>query len=174
MAGKDKQGNPKQEGQQPTGQQGQAPVAGGQAPDTSQLLATLTQVFATFQNQLQSQAPRPLEGAALTAVNEYNEIVAGLLLKSPPEAPKLEAKRVSSTYAIDLTWTTDNTNNADGFKIGRCEGRNCQTLTDIAQLSSDKRTYRDDNLPKGTYRYQVTAFNFRGEKPSTIAEETIT
>jgi hypothetical protein len=152
-------------------QTGQQPVAAGQAPDASQVLATLTEVFATFKNQLQSQAPKPFEGAAKDAVDVFNDIVAGLRLKFPPVPPNLEAKAVSSTD-IELKWT-DDTNNADGFKIRRCQGGDCQDFAEIKQVSSNVRAYQDVNLSSNTtYGYQLVAFNFRGETLSNIAEAT--
>jgi hypothetical protein len=144
-----------------------------QQPDMNQVLATLSQVFTTFQNQLQNrpqdEAPKPFEGAAKRAVEVFNDIVIGLQLRFLPIAPNFEAKAVSSTE-IELTWT-DNTNNADGFKIKRCQGQNCQNFTEIKQLASAIRVYRDLNLSNSTtYRYQLATFNARGEKLTNIVE----
>ncbi len=164
-----------QASQEQTRQQSQQPVAAGQAPDTSKLLDTLTQVFATLQSQLQNQAPKPFDGDAKVAVDKFNDIVLTLQLKFLPEPPtNLEIKPVSPTE-IELRWTDGpfDTNNADGFKIFRCQGSNCQDFEEIKPpLLSNTRAYKDNNLSSGTvYRYRLKAFNSRGESAfSQIAE----
>lgn len=60
--------------------QSEQPAPAGQAPDISQVVAALNQVFAALQSQLQNQAPRPFDGAAEKAVNVFNDIVLGLTL----------------------------------------------------------------------------------------------
>jgi hypothetical protein len=46
--------------------------------DTSQLLATLNQVFATFQRQLQDRATEPFPDTAKAALAKFDAIVAAL------------------------------------------------------------------------------------------------
>ncbi len=138
-----------------------------QASDMRKLLGTLDRVFATFREQLQAEVPKPLTGNAKIAADTFNDIVAGLRFESRPRAIKLLAQSVSPTE-IELTWT-DAPNNADGYRVARCQGYNCQDLLEIARLSSTARSFRDANLSERTpYRYQVVAFNARGETPSNI------
>ena len=152
-------------------------TAGGQTEgtesvvDTKQiLLATLTEVFSTFEDRLRTQTPKPFEGAALVAVNTFNDIVAGLNLQFPPDKPNLTVKDEDiSSGEIKLHWT-DDTTNAEGFKVWRCQGDSCEDFVEIKTVSSSTRTYLDDNLAsKTTYRYKLTAFNSRGEATSAIA-----
>jgi hypothetical protein len=147
------------------------------ASDMHRVLTTLDQVFSTFRTQLQDEAPKQFEGAAKVAVDTFNDIIAGLKFKSLPSALKIAAKNLSSPTAIsiELTWT-DNTFDADGYKVTRCEGQGCQDLVEIAQLSSGARSFLDTkNLSSNTtYRYQLVTFNARGETPSDIAQATTT
>lgn len=143
----------------------------GQAPDIGQLVETLKQVFATVQGQLQSQAPKPFDGAAKKAVDVFNDIVLGLALKFPPESPTLVIREDGTTdSSIQLEWR-DDTNNADGFKLLRCQGEDCQDFTEIDRPLSTARAYSDTNLSRNTtYRYKLIAFNSRGEAVSAVAE----
>lgn len=142
----------------------QAPEAAS-GPDIGSVLATLDQVFSTFKAQLQDRAPEPLEGAAKAAVDTFNEIVAGLNFRPLPPALEIAAKPISSTE-IELTWT-DDTLNADGYRVRRCQGQDCTDFVEITQLSPTARSFRDANLSASTtYRYQLVAFNLRGETPS--------
>ena len=100
----------------------QAPEAAS-GPDMGSVLATLNQVFSTFRAQLQDEAPEPFDGAAKVAVDTFNDIVAGLKFRSLPAAPEIAAKPISSTE-IELTWT-DDTLNADGYRVRRCQGQDC-------------------------------------------------
>jgi hypothetical protein len=147
------------------------------ASDEHRVLNTLDQVFSTFRAQLQDEAPKQFEGAAKVAVDAFNDIIAGLRFKSLPSALTIAAKNLSSPTAIsiELTWT-DNTFDADGYKVKRCEGQGCQDLVEIEKLSSSARSFLDiKNLSSNTtYRYQLVTFNARGETPSNIVDATTT
>ena len=135
--------------------------------DTRRLLATLDEVFATFRAQLQGEAPKPFNGAAKIAVDVFNDIIAGLALKSIPNSLRIEGVRISKNE-VDLIWT-DDTNNTDGYRVKRCQGPCCQDLDEYVQLPSNVRTFRDfDAFDDIHYRYQVVAFNARGESSSNI------
>ena len=142
----------------------QAPEAAS-GPDIGSILTTLDQVFSTFRAQLQDEALEPFEGAAKVAVDTFNDIVAGLNFRSLPAAPEIAAEPISSTE-IELTWT-DDTLNAEGYTVRRCQGRDCTNFVDVKQLSPTVRSFRDASLSASTtYRYQLVAFNLRGETPS--------
>ena len=146
---------------------------GSRGSDMQRVLSTLEHVFSTFRNQLQNEAPKPFDGAAKIAVDEFNDIVAGLKFKSVPAALTIVARPVSLTE-IELTWT-DNTANADGYIVKRCEGAYCNDLDEISQLSPNVRSFRDVSLSGNTtYRYQLVTFNFRGETASNIVSVTTT
>ena len=106
--------------QRPTAQSG---------ADTSQILATLTQVFSTFQKQLQNQPPREIDANALTAASVFNDIVAGLELRPLKNLPDLKnAQTVSSTeIKLEWEWTDADGYTAQGFKIWRCKDRAART-----------------------------------------------
>jgi hypothetical protein len=153
--------------------QNQPPVNVERAVDTGQLISAMSRFFSTFQNQSQNQTPNPFQDPdAQNAVNVFNDIVAGLQLKFVPDAPQLEAKTVSSNR-VELKWS-ENTNNAEGFKVWRCVGQNCQDFEEIKRLPSNARAYADDQLSGGnTYRYKLSAFNSRGETFSKVVEAKI-
>src|SRR6266513_1727858 len=93
--------------------------------DKDSVLATLEQVFSTFREQLQTEVPKPFTGNAKSAVDKFNDIVAGLRFESHrPRAIKITAKSLSPT-GIELTWE-DVAGNADGYRVERCQGYNCQ------------------------------------------------
>jgi len=140
-------------------------------PDIGRVLATLDQVFSTFRAQLQDEAPKTFDGAAKVAVDTFNDIVAGLKFKSLPASLKIAAKTLSSTE-IELTWT-DDTLNADGYRVRRCQGQACTDFAEVRELSPTARLFRDAGLSAGTtYRYQLVAFNLRGETPSNSVTVT--
>ena len=137
------------------------------------VLATLDQVFSTFRTQLREEASKPFDGAAKVAVDTFNDILAGLKFKSLPAALQITAKPISLTE-IEITWA-DDTANADGYRVKRCEGQYCQDLDEVSQLPASARSFRDVNLSGNTtYRYQVITFNSRGETPSNIINVTTT
>ncbi|MFZ0134392.1 MAG: fibronectin type III domain-containing protein [Desulfobacterales bacterium] len=157
--------NPKTEGQT-----NEAPEA-ARGSDMHGVLTTLDQVFSTFRTQLRDEAPKPFDGAAKIAVDAFNDIVAGLKFNSLPDALKIAARPISLTE-IELTWTDDIVN-ADGYKIKRCQGQYCQDFIELGQLLPSARFFRDVNLSGNiTYRYQLVAFNARGETPSNIVNVT--
>jgi hypothetical protein len=148
----------------------EAPEA-ARGPDIGRVLEALDQVFSTFRAQLQDEAPKPFEGAAKVAVDTFNDIVAGLKFKSLPIALKIAASPISTTE-IELTWT-DDTLNADGYRVRRCQGQYCTDFFEVTTLAPTVRSFRDTNLSASTaYRYQLVAFNLRGETPSNIVTVT--
>jgi hypothetical protein len=153
-----------------TGEQAYRPPDGS---DLRGVIDTLDRVFSTFREQLRTEVPKPFTGNAKIAVDTFNDIVAGLKFESGrPRAVTIQARKASATE-VDLTWT-DVPNNADGYRIERCQGYGCQDLDEIAQLASTARSFRDANLSDSTtYRYQVVAFNARGETASNIVDITL-
>jgi hypothetical protein len=152
-----------------TEEQESQPLEAARESDMRRLLATLDEVFATFRTQLQGEVPEPFTGAAKTAVDVFNDIIAGLALKSIPISLTIKGERLSQTE-VDLTWT-DDTNNPDGYRVKRCRGFRCQDLDEYAQLPSNVRIFRDLDAGGDTdYRYQVVAFNARGEASSHICD----
>lgn len=152
-------------------QASQSPPAPWQASDMGKLLTTLDKVFSTFREQLRDEAPRPFTGNAKIAVDAFNDILARLRFETRPQAFKITGKALSLTE-IELSWT-DVAGNADGYRVERCEGYNCSDLHEVGRLASTERSYKDFNLSSNTlYRYQVVAFNFRGETPSNVFDVT--
>jgi hypothetical protein len=140
--------------------------------DMRGLLSTLDRVFSTFREQLQTEEPKPFTGNAKIAVDTFNDIAAGLKFQSlRPRAITVEVTNVLPTE-IELTWT-DVPNNADGYRVERCQGCGCSDLDEIARLPSTARVFRDTNLSERTsYRYRIVAFNDRGATPSNIVDVT--
>jgi hypothetical protein len=155
-------------------------VATQDTVDTHQLAAILTQASMEVSKRVRDQALQPQTPNAYAqgteagiAANEFNRIVAGLQLKFPPDPPgKLKATPVSSTE-IKLEWE-DQANNADGFRVLRCERKDCSDFKEIGKRLGKERSYLDRNLASNTYyRYKVIAFNFLGEGTSPIIDVTI-
>ena len=141
------------------------------ADDMRRLLNTLDEVFSTFRGQLRTDTPRPFTGNAQIAVDTFNDIVAGLRLESRPRAITVAARSVSPTE-IELTWT-DVPNNADGYRVERCDGYQCSNFDEVARLTPLARSFRDTDLSEHTlYRYRVIASNVRGEAVSNVVEVT--
>lgn len=146
-------------------EQAPQPPEAASGSDMGSVLATLDQVFSTFRAQLQDQAPEPLDPAAQLALDTFNEIVAELNFRPLPPTLEIAAKPISSTE-IELTWT-DDALNADGYRVRRCQGQDCTDFVEVSQLAAAARSFRDTNLSASTtYRYQLVAFNLRGEAPS--------
>jgi hypothetical protein len=144
----------------------------GHWSEKHRVLATLEQVFSTFRQQLQTQTPRPFTGNGKIAVDAFNDILARLRFETPPHPIQdLKGKPLSSNQ-IQLTWN-DTAGNAEGYRVERCEGYNCQELDEVGRLPSTDRSFTDSNLsPDTLYRYRVVAFNFRGETSSNILDVT--
>src|SRR5512144_2357528 len=105
----------------------EAPGA-ARGPDVDTVLTTLNQVFSTLRTQLQDQVPTPFSPAAEVAVATFNDIVADLRfdLGFSPSALVIAARPISLTE-VELTWT-DDTVNADGYGVNRCQGQSCEDL----------------------------------------------
>jgi hypothetical protein len=154
-----------------TEQQGYQPPESGRPSDMDRVLTTLDRVFARFGDRLQTETPRRFTGNAEIAVGVFNDIVAGLKLEAAPVAVTLAARIVSATE-VELTWT-DVAGNADGYRVERCQGYRCHNLEEIDRLPSTARFFRDANVaPNTSYRYQLIAFNVRGEAGSNIVDIT--
>ena len=86
---------------------------------------------------------------------------------TPPPAPgNLSALAVSKTQ-INLSWTTNSTNQT-GVLIERCRGASCTNFSLIATVAGTVTTYSDPGLAGNTvYRYRVIAYNSAGSSPSS-------
>src|SRR5262249_10450365 len=134
--------------------------------DKDRVLNTLNQVFSTFREQLQTETPNPFNDDGKIAVATFNDIVARLRFETlQTKAENLKGTRLSSTQ-IQLPWTDATVGNADGYRVERCEGSSCTDLDEVGRARPTERAFTDSNLsPNTTYRYQVVAFNFRGDAP---------
>ncbi|HYP09546.1 MAG TPA: hypothetical protein VER03_25195 [Bryobacteraceae bacterium] len=121
-------------------------------------------------------------GATLDALGQW--IVAGgsatgpssflqdiLVLKFPsnfstpapsgPTAPSNLTARAAARQ-IQLAWN-DLSDNEQGFRIERCEGRSCSNFVQIAQTAANVRSFVDAGLGRRTdYTYRVRSFNASG------------
>ena len=135
----------------------------GKAANADQVLDTLNQVFAAFQDKIKNQGPKPFEGEAENAVNVFNDILAGLQLKFKPETPSGFAAKAVSSEQIDLTWADPGSRNSDGYKLERSES-NSGGFDEIADLKASDFKFSDTKLKKDTtYYYRLRAFNARGD-----------
>jgi len=62
----------------------QDPETSGQQPEIKPVVDLLASILSEVQNQVLSKTPKPLEGAALRAVEQFREISAALALQRRP------------------------------------------------------------------------------------------
>lgn len=77
-----------------------------------------------------------------------------------PQAPSDLSASVLSGNEIGLAWT-DNSGGETGFKIERKTGAG--EFTQIATVGANVKTYYDDEVEAGAYRYRVRAYNASGD-----------
>lgn len=89
-------------------------------------------------------------------------------------APAAPSTLVATTIAagqIDLSWA-DNSNNETGFRVFRCTGVGCTTLTQLAQPAANATSYSDVSVIYGqSYTYAVRSYNIVVE---SAANDTVT
>jgi hypothetical protein len=85
-------------------------------------------------------------------------------LSAPPAAPAAPTNLVATAASrtqVNLSWTTDASDNEDGFHIERCSGKNCTNFVQIA--TSTAASHQDLTVAANTtYRYRVRAYNAVG------------
>jgi hypothetical protein len=150
-------------------------------PEMSLVMNALTGVFGTLQKNLEAgqplspETPPPFEGAAKTAVEKFNDILAGLQLKHPLSPPFLEPITIISQNEVELRWNiSDETGNPSGFKIMRAQDPNPNDFAQVGeQLPASERKYRDVTvIGKTRYLYKVVALTSRGEIASLPKDVT--
>ena len=135
----------------------------GKAANADQVLDTLNQVFAAFQDKIKNQGPKPFEGEAENAVNVFNDIIVGLALKSKPVKPENLTAKPVSTEQIDLIWTVAGGNNVEGYKLERSKISK-GAFDEIAQLAPSAGGFSDKGFDKSTiYYYKLKVYNVKGE-----------
>jgi hypothetical protein len=145
------------------------PAADQQPYDLHRLVRALEHAFSKVGAQQGVGAARAFSGNAQIAVDTFSGIVAGLQLDLNPRELVISAQPLSPTE-VELTWT-DPPNNAGEYIVERSEGSEGHHFEVIARLSTLARSYRDANLPDGTYfRYRVVAINARGRAYSNIID----
>jgi hypothetical protein len=85
--------------------------ATGRDASTQPVVDLLTNILKEVQKQVQSKTPKPLEGPALQAVNQFREIVAALALQPPPNptiALTASPDFVHPGEKTTLTWSSTN------------------------------------------------------------------
>jgi hypothetical protein len=85
-------------------------VTGGSEPSTESVVKLLASILTEVQNQVQRKTPKPLEGAALQAVEQFREISAALALQP---APTITLTASPNSFGIGggvtrLTWKSTN------------------------------------------------------------------
>jgi hypothetical protein len=150
-------------------------------PEMTLFLASLTGTFETFQRNMtvappstttaDQTAPKEFTGNAKLAVEKFNDILAGLQLKSPLTPGLDPLSQTGNT--VTLTWRMPaQVDTLSGFKIQRAQ-LPTESFTDIAtDLPRDKTSYPDGTVTSGTtYRYRVVALTTnRGEYVSNVQE----
>jgi len=103
----------------------------------------------------------------------YSNIASATTAAAPPAAPSSLTATAASSSQITLGWV-DNSANEDGFRLERCQGVECTSFVQIAQLATNTTSYSDAGLaPGASYTYRVRAFNGGGNSTySTSASAT--
>lgn len=89
------------------------PETSGQEPETKPVVDLLTAILEEFRQQVQSKTPKPLEGAALQAVERFKEIGATLALLPtitltavPDRFDTALINVPAPTFKTKLTWSS--------------------------------------------------------------------
>src|SRR5262249_22512467 len=91
----------------------------------------------------------------------FENLYAGLMGASPPDAPTDLTATASSSDTIDLTWT-DNSNNEELYEIWRADSITW-TYEYLTQVGRDTTSYSDTGLSSDTtYFYTVWSYNATG------------
>jgi hypothetical protein len=122
----------------------------------------------TTENASELVAAPPTVDAAGRAASAFIDIQASLrprLAPLPPQGVKADAILSSE---VRLQWR-DASGDADGFRLQRCQGRDCKDFADLEpRVLAPDTSFQDRNLTgSSTYRYRVIAFNSAGESDAS-------
>jgi len=79
---------------------------GNQEPETKPVIDLLTSILNEFQKQVQGKTPKPLDGEALRAVEQFREIGAALALQPRPTITLTADAPQGGT--VTLRWSSTN------------------------------------------------------------------
>ena len=80
-------------------------VTGGSDPSTESVVNLLSSILTEVQKQVLRKTPKPLEGAALQAVERFREIVSSLALQPLPTIKlRADPNTVPPGGKVKLTW----------------------------------------------------------------------
>jgi hypothetical protein len=78
-----------------------------QEPEIKPVVDLLTSILEEFRKQVQSKTPKPLEGAALQAVELFREISASLALQPRPTITlRADRTQITSGQSVNLFWSS--------------------------------------------------------------------
>ena len=114
-------------------------------------------------------------GAYNSLGKSFSKVVSTMPLSPlPVGAPtKLVATRLGSPD-IKLAWT-NNASDATGFKIERCQGRDCSTFEQLGTVTGNETSYEDRALaPATSYSYRIRAYNSTSDSGYTNTATVVT
>jgi serine protease len=116
-------------------------------------------IFSTVR-AVSSMSGKTVTGGVLNA----GAAVGSATPPAPPDAaPTNLTAAAASSSQINLTWV-DNSSNESGFKIERCSGAGCSSLSQIATVGAGVTSYSNTGLAAPTsYSYRVRATNAGGD-----------
>lgn len=126
---------------------------GGPEPETKPVIDLLTSILNEVQKQVQSKTPKPLEGEAVRAVEQFREIVAALALQ-PTITLSAEPTEIKDVGKTKLTWSSTG---AETVSIDQGVGE----VTPAAGGSIEVRVTR-------TTLFTATATNPCGSKTASV------
>ena len=115
--------------------------------------------------------------------HEENDMMRPVVVHVPTSAPAPSTLTVSPTsgngpLTINLSWTdptppatsVGNPANEVGYRVERVPGSSGGTFVALASIPANGTKYANLNVPNGTYRYRVVAYNAAGETPSNTVQ----
>jgi len=105
-------------------------------------------------------------------------VVTGMMapvMAAQPAAPTNLTATATSGTQISLTWSASAARRLASYSIWRCQGKSCQSFSQIGSAGGSSTSYQDTGLTGNTtYRYRVRAVNTGGTSSSFSNTATAT
>jgi hypothetical protein len=143
----------------------QAPETSGQQPEIKPVVDLLASILSEVQNQVLSKTPKPLEGAALRAVEQFREISAALALQRRPTITLLNDSPQGGT--VTLRWSSTD---AQTVSIDQEVGGVTTSLGELTPPAGGSKQFSG----AGTTKFTATAKAFAPGLCTKTASVTVT
>ena len=143
----------------------QAPETSGQQPEIKPVVDLLASILSEVQNQVLSKTPKPLEGAALRAVELFREISAALALRPRPTITLTNDAPQGGT--VTLRWSSTG---AQTVSIDQEVGGVTTSLGELTPAAGGSKQFSG----AGTTKFTATAKAFAPGLCTETASVTVT